>query len=219
MVQDIYEINPKMNSVLSTLTQTEFFKIFRVNLYRPCEFWSQSAKCRINQCPIEEEDALGNATHIKTYLVDKTLTKEDTEFTKHIRVEEYNDTHSGEQWIFDEHTDSEGIFVDLLKNPERYSGYNGSSIWHEVYEENLNKMKFATPGPHEQLLYKIVSGVHVNVNMHISRYYLDDIEEVYDPDEIGTDHFYRNYEIYYERIGKHPDRIQNLFYTYVFLID
>lgn len=117
--------------------------------------------------------------------------------------------------MVDEHLSEEGIYVDLRKNPERFSGYNGSIIWEELYRGNLAHMNFSKHGPHEQFLYRIISGVQVNVNMHISHYYLDDIEQV---EEMETANFYENYQIYYERIGTHPERIKNLFYTYVFLI-
>ena len=137
------------------------------------------------------------------------------EFTRHIPIEEYSDKYNGERWNVDEHLDTDGIFVDLTKNPERYSGFNGSNIWHEVYVENLSKLNFTTSGPHANLLYRIISGIQVNVNMHISQYYLEDLEHAQDPKL--TD-FYRKYEIFYERIGKHPYRIKNLFYTYVFLL-
>ena len=215
LVQDIYDANKKINSLMREVTSAEFFKIFRVSLARPCDFWDHNAKCRLNQCPIEEEQKLGNNTHIKTYVVNKSLTQKDYEFTNHIKIGEYNETHNGEEWIYDEHLDEDGIFVDLQKNPERFSGYNGSIIWNELYAENLAKLKFPTKGAHSEFLYRIISGVHVNINMHISKFYLDEIDLV---EEVDKSVFYENYEIFYERIGKFPDRIKNLFYTYVFLL-
>ena len=137
------------------------------------------------------------------------------EFTKTIPIEEYSDAHNGDPWIFDEHLDNEGVFVDLIKNPERFSGYNGSDIWHELYEENIHKMNFTNPGPHADFLYRLLSGVQVNVNMHISRYYNDDIDNL---ESVDLSEFSPNYSIFYERIGKHPERIKNLFYTYTFLL-
>ena len=88
-----------------------------------------------------------------------------------------------------------------------------------IYLKNLTQLKYPENSTHVNFLYKLVSGVHVNINMHISRYYLENIENEYDPDKIDTNKFYQNYDIYYQRIGKHPERIKNLFYTYVFLID
>lgn len=205
----------KMNSLLEEVTQNDLFKLFKVNIIRECTVWEFAAKCRMNQCPIDEEQKLGNNTHYKTFLVDKTLTRKDEEFTNHIPIEEYSDAHNGEQWIVDELMDDEGIYVDLLKNPEKFSGYNGSNIWFELYENNLKTLKFPNKGPHERFLFKIISGLQSSINMHISRYYLDDLENVEDVEQAN---FYHNYQIYYDRIGKYPTRIRNLYYLYVYVL-
>jgi ERO1-like protein beta len=221
MVEDLHEANKKINAVLEKISEEEFFRVFRVNLLREWLFWGRSSKCRLNSCPIEETQKLGNSTHVKTYkynsdiLVDKNLTKAEVEFTKHISLKEYSEKHNGETWTFDEHLDEDGIFVDLTKNPERYSGYNGSSIWHEIYEENLFKIQFPSKGAHEDLLYRIISGIQVNVNMHISKHYLENIDDVENVEEAK---FYENYDIFYNRIGKFPHRIKNLFYTYMLVL-
>ena len=65
MVADIYESNVLINSVLTDITESEFFKIFLVNIVRDCPFWRTSHKCKMNFCPIEEEESLGNKTHVK----------------------------------------------------------------------------------------------------------------------------------------------------------
>lgn len=212
LVTKIHNENKNINSLLSSLMTTKYFRIFKVNLLRECEFFNQSGKCRLNQCPIYEEEA-ENVTHIKTYLVNETLDPKTQEFTKHIPVDAY--VGNGEDWIADEHLDEEGVFVDLSKNPERYSGYNGSHIWYEVYE-GLKNLNFSTHGVHENFLYKIVSGIHVNINMHISHYFLEDIDT---REDVKLIDYQPKYDIFYERVGKHPERIQNLFFTYVLLID
>jgi ERO1-like protein alpha len=102
-----------------------------------------------------------------------------------------------------------------MKNPERLSGFNGSEIWYELYTNNLGLMKFPTKGLHENFLFKIISGFHVGITMHISRFYMDDLEHAQD---VHIDDFGPKYDIYYERIGRHPDRIKNLFYTYTFML-
>jgi ERO1-like protein alpha len=76
-------------------------------------------------------------------------------------------------------------------------------------------MKFKTPGPHQNFLFKIISGVQVNINMHISKFYLEDLEHAQD---VELADFEPYYNLYYERIGSHPERIKNLFYAYTFLL-
>lgn len=75
LVSDVYDANPKINSLLTSLAETEYFRLFRINLARSCDLWSQSGKCRLNQCPIEEEDPKEKATHIKTFLIGNLFSK------------------------------------------------------------------------------------------------------------------------------------------------
>ena len=76
---------------------------------------------------------------------------------------------------------SEGEYVDLTLNPERFTGYSGPSasrIWSSIYQENC----FKTPSDllsqpvseqclEERVYYKIISGrlgfVHENLNLMI----------------------------------------------------
>ncbi len=44
--------------------------------------------------------------------------------------------------VFTDDNSSDAVYVDLLLNPERYTGYVGESphrIWHSVYNENCFK--------------------------------------------------------------------------------
>jgi hypothetical protein len=34
LVSDIYDVNPKLNSLLTSLAETEYFRIFKINLAR-----------------------------------------------------------------------------------------------------------------------------------------------------------------------------------------
>ena len=60
----------------------------------------------------------------------------------------------------------------------------------------------------ERLLYRLISGVHANVNIHISKFYFD----------ARTGHSYNNYEMYYDRVGTHKERLANMFFTYSFVL-
>lgn len=189
--------------------KSEYFKIYKGNLWADCPFFDIPMRCGLSQCTILEEDDIRNSTHFKAYMVNTNLTEEDKIFTQYISIEEYSQTPHELDWMGDAHKDSEATYVDLTKNSERHSGYNGSNIWYEIYTHNLAKMKFPTPGLHEKFLYRLVSGVQANINMHISRFYMGDQEGEY-----GS-----NRKLFYERIGRFPERVENLYYTYVFLLD
>ena len=52
--------------------------------------------------------------------------------------------------------------VNLALNPERNTGYNGSSVWIDIYKESA-----ISPS----LLSRLVSGWHLSVSVHIANYY------------------------------------------------
>ncbi|XP_065062057.1 ERO1-like protein beta [Rhopilema esculentum] len=104
-----------------------------------------------------------------------------------------------EQW--NEHDDTEDKFcdiddeqspdmtyVDLTLNPERYTGYTGSSakrIWDSIYKENCfqpqkQKLSYANPKKssiesmclERRIFYRVVSGMHASINIHLSYNFL-----------------------------------------------
>lgn len=83
---------------------------------------------------------------------------------------------------------SDCVYVDLTKNPERYTGYSGSAsrrVWASIYEENCfspsstnkNPKSFSSAfGPtqlgelclEKRAFYRIVSGLHTSITIHLS---------------------------------------------------
>lgn len=74
-------------------------------------------------------------------------------------------------------------YVDLLLNPERYTGYRGESahkIWRSIYLENCfgdTKIK-SLISPYkglcmeERAFYRLISGMHSSINIHLCSNYL-----------------------------------------------
>lgn len=61
----------------------------------------------------------------------------------------------------------------------------------------------------ERVFYRLVSGLHTSVSIHIT--------EFYEQDE-ATGQWTRNETMFWDRVGNYPDRIRNLYFTYVFLL-
>ena len=83
------------------------------------------------------EDTCTDSTEELGYL-NTTLTKE---MTADLARWKLYDEHQNSFCDFDDE-DQESVFVDLLLNPERYTGYKGHSaqrIWKTIYEENCFK--------------------------------------------------------------------------------
>lgn len=118
---------------------------------------------------------------------------------------------------------STGSFVNLLDNPERFTGYAGApaaKIWDAIFNENCFLDKPTTNNPllskeittnqcHEKrIFFKIMSGFRCSVSAHIAdRFY-----------NSTTQNWEKNFDIFHERIGKHPDRIQNMYLVFMLLL-
>ena len=61
----------------------------------------------------------------------------------------------------------------------------------------------------EQIFYKIISGLHSNINLHLSQNYVD----------INKNITYLNATMMTERVLEHKDRINNLFFLHSLLIN
>jgi hypothetical protein len=56
----------------------------------------------------------------------------------------------------------------------------------------------------ETFLYQLVSGLHASINMHVTTNYMD----------FRLNTTYPNHEMYLNSIGKHSERVKNLFFLY-----
>jgi len=165
-----------------------------------CNFHS----CSICQCE-ENEIPLPWKQESQHDDIDKNI---DEQF--HKWVEKYN--YSSPMWIVENEIDSKnGIYVNLIKNPEAFTGYQGQHIWNAIYFENCFNNEVKSPElmcKEEKTLYKIISGLHANINIHLSRNYLD----------IDRNLTYFNTSMLIERVINHPERINNMFFLYSLLL-
>jgi ERO1-like protein alpha len=122
-------------------------------------------------------------------------------------VEKYN--YSSIQWLVENEIDSRnGIYVNLINNPESYTGYQGQNIWNAIYHENCFSNIFDQLCTEEKVFYKIISGFHSNINLHLSQNFFD----------LNKNISYFNSTMMTERVLNHKDRINNLFFLHSLLI-
>lgn len=162
----------------------------------------------------------------------------------------------------DEEWSPESLWVDLIDNPERFTGYSGPGahhVWRQIYEENCfglaktspsyrsgaaigtksgkagidstmqnsrqaaeafssllnqqpNLLGSATPSDEQclekRVFYKLISGMHASISIHICNDYLDR----------STGEWKPNLQCFIERIAQHPERLQNVYFIHVVLI-
>uniref|UniRef100_M0ZYW3 Endoplasmic oxidoreductin 1 n=2 Tax=Solanum tuberosum TaxID=4113 RepID=M0ZYW3_SOLTU len=103
-------------------------------------------------------------------------------------------------------------YVNLQLNPERYTGYSGpyaKRIWDAVYLDNCPKYLAGEICPEKNILYKLISGLHSSISIHIAADYLLD-------EALNT--WGRNLTLMYDRVLKFPDRVDNLYFTFLFVL-
>lgn len=113
-----------------------------------------------------------------------------------------------ESWIIQD-DDAHMSYIDLNRNPEGYTGYGGPSaarIWSALYGENCFSSKDVCL--EQRMFYKLLSGMQACVSCHIAANY--PIEKKID--EIGF-----NLDFFKTRVGDHPDRVQNIYFSFIVL--
>ena len=169
---EIKRINADINFELNDLTDSKFFRLFKIFIDSPWPFydaqmaWSNH-KWIVNEFPLSDipKDWKQNNSTFSVENIDHSNTSRSLE-------SKTSDTSLAQmKWINAEDFEPEAIFYDVANNTEAFTEYNGTTVWNQIYKDNLSKLKFSVSATEEQYLYKLISGVHANVNMHISHFY------------------------------------------------
>lgn len=206
-VEDLNEVNTKINPILNVLKKSKFFRIFKVNLENECPFWDAegtwfTSKWSVGEWENDEvPDEWRQCEH--TYDVERNLQRNEVSM-----IDSFLPNTQINEWMKNEEEDQHAIFVNLDKNLESMTYFNGSHIWDAIYHENCLSYRKKNQCKEDHILYKLISGVHANVNMHISHF---------DHDENGAE-LPPNYERYFKNVGSHQERISNMYYTYSFVL-
>lgn len=145
--ETVETINSQFFDRLDTLRTTDFFKYYKVNLFKECPFWNENGFCMNRACSVETEE---EANVPEEFRVNK-LSSVTTALPGDVVMTGSDASCSCSQTEFCHLDDEleEGVYVDLLKNPERFTGYAGPSanrVWKSIYEENcFNGVKFVEP--------------------------------------------------------------------------
>ncbi|XP_017019484.1 ero1-like protein [Drosophila kikkawai] len=222
--------NMKIYPRLQSLLVKNFFRFYKVNLKQECPFWPDDSRCAIRFCQVEncEEQAIPQGIKDKGEQKERAAAFKYTREAQRegkacSEMEDFDsalgflDTSISDQahrefelWakhdeaeedfcIVDDHEEG-SQYVDLLLNPERYTGYRGESahrIWKSIYLENCfggnneTANKFSSIVGHldlrdmcleQRAFYRIISGLHSSINIHLcSKYLLSETKDFLDP--------------------------------------
>ncbi|TKY86466.1 hypothetical protein EX895_004615 [Sporisorium graminicola] len=146
--ETVETINSQFFDRLDTLRKTDFFKFYKVNLFKECPFWNENGFCMNRACSVETEDESNVPEEFRVNRLSSvtTASPQDVVMTG---SDASCSCSSTEFCHLDDESAEEGVYVDLLKNPERFTGYAGPSanrVWKSIYEENcFNGVKFVEP--------------------------------------------------------------------------
>ncbi|WFD32553.1 endoplasmic oxidoreductin-1 [Malassezia sp. CBS 17886] len=266
---------------LDALCKTSYFRYFLVDLFRDCPFWVDDGLCMNRACAVEKMNETDVPEEFRSYRLSELAQSDDDE------ERAASEGNPGVQFchLDDEDASPDAVYVDLLKNPERFTGYAGPSanrVWRAIYEENcfggimyteppralsaggsgfvshrqlvgggkagggggggggggvpstlahgskpqtgavklygLQTLIDSVQGPADQgsteqclekrVFYRIISGLHASISIHICYDYLDPETKEWRP----------NLECFITRIAQHPERLQNVYFDYVLLM-
>ena len=163
-IENVEEANHgELNKLLKELINTTYFRLFKVDLAADCPFWKSSETKKDQTCGSEAPETL---TTTKSNLFGVSVEKEKptlcsletsrgkklpwgpesapvikSSFVEENVSEGCKDSSLPEFWLdlcprSDFTKNSEIEYVDLLENPEQYTGYNGTRLWDAIYQEN-----------------------------------------------------------------------------------
>lgn len=214
--QEINEINQKIRPELVSLVQSDFFKYFKLDLYKECPFWKDNNGYCVNRaCAVDvvedwdslpeywQPEVLGSLDSVQKDVVDdecafldelcgngKEYLKQDIEYCD---VKDFLSENS--------------VLVDLTANPERFTGYGGeqsSQIWSSIYNENCFSLGESNQCLAKDAFYRLISGLHASIGTHLSNDHLNTETGKWGP----------NLELFMARVGNFPDRVSNIYFNY-----
>ncbi|CAK9151809.1 unnamed protein product [Ilex paraguariensis] len=211
-----------LHPLLQELVATPFFRYFKVKLWCDCPFWPDDGMCHLRDCSVcecpenEFPEPFKKPSLLGLPLDDLVCQEGNPQAT----VDRTLDTMAFRGWIeidnpwtHDDETDNgEMTYVNLQLNPERYTGYTGPSarrIWDAIYSENCPKYSTGEACQEKKVLYKLISGLHSSISIHIGADYL--LDET-------TNLWGNNLELMYGRVLGYPDRVRNLYFTFLFVL-
>ncbi|KAG8126678.1 hypothetical protein E2320_021779 [Naja naja] len=213
-----YNLFPQLQELL----QSDYFRYYKVNLKKPCPFWSDGSHCGIRHCAVNP-----CPSRFLVELDQRPISEETAramiQWTQHDDSSENFYIHS-----------PEAEYVDLLLNPERYTGYKGPEawkIWNSIYEENCFKPRSVKRplnplasgrGAREnedlcvekRAFYKLISGLHASINIHLSARYL--LQDTWAEKRWG--HNVTEFQLRFDEVltqGEGPRRLKNLYFIYL----
>ncbi|GMF27233.1 unnamed protein product [Phytophthora fragariaefolia] len=232
-------VNEHFHPLLHELSRLTFFRYFKVDLGKECPYlpWQDdgmcaSIDCAVCECPSHEipapwsqldqqemqsrpsEKAGDAGKPCDEQTGESTLSKvERKNAVAGESFKEWEEVSNANVWATQGEAEEMMAYINLLENPERYTGYSGvqaERIWKAIYEENCftppEESKLDGMCLEERVYYRLISGLQASINTHIALTY-----------KFGNN-WGVNPSLFVNRVGKHRERLQNLYFAYLFVM-
>ena len=200
--------NQNLCDSLQKLRQTLFFRIFKINLEPECSIFHQEMICRDTACQICEcsNNEVPRVWKQPSGIDENIVTQmDDDPFNK--LVEKYN--FDSKQWLLKEDIDpKDGTYINLLKNPEGYTGYKGAHIWKAIFKENCFSEKYSSLCVEDKIFSNIFTGWLAVTNFEIGCNFKNR----------NTKEKYVNITYVANKFLYQKDKIDNLFFLYSLIL-
>ncbi|KAK9936821.1 hypothetical protein M0R45_013644 [Rubus argutus] len=185
---------------LQELVKTPFFRYFKVKLWCDCPFWPDDGMCRLRDCSVcecpdnEFPESFKKPNH--GLPLDDLICQEgkpEAAVDRTLDSKAFRGwTEIDNPWTNDDETDNaEMTYVNLQLNPERYTGYTVN------LPEGYGMLSTQRTAP------------NIHLKIHIaSDYLLDETTQTWG----------QNLSLMYDRVLRYPDRVRNLYFTYLFVL-
>ncbi|CAM9271821.1 unnamed protein product [Ectocarpus sp. 12 AP-2014] len=229
--------------LLTKLQKRNFFKYFKVNLEKECPFWEEDGQCMMRDCsvcecspeeipkPWLEEDERSSAKGVvdvqpgddcSEQIRKEKACQENSEAERDFGKVDHSQSSPADDsfnpwseaadaavWSLQDEGGEGFEYVNLDLNPEKFTGYSGASaarVWGSIYWENLKGYQ-DNACMEKRILFRLLSGLHSSIMTQIANdYRFDD----------GT--WGPNTKMFVNAVGMHPDRLTNMYFTYVFVL-
>ncbi|XP_023807167.1 ERO1-like protein alpha isoform X1 [Oryzias latipes] len=254
--------NNQLFPKLQTLLESDYFRFYKVNLQKPCPFWTSTSHCGLRDCavkpcsPSDVPEGIRSSPHNK-YLKEPNQQLDECERAEHLGAVDVSlsektrealqdwsrhDDEAERFCVVDDEEPPDWQHVDLLLNPERFTGYSGPDawqIWNSIYEENCFKPltikrpllpdSFLSSSGNEartfhrwlkgqcvekRAFYRLISGLHASINIHLSARYLLDDSWYQKKWGHNASEFRRRFDSELTA-GEGPRRLLNLYFLYL----
>lgn len=129
------EIASQIAPLIDNLVKTKFFRYHKINLHKECKFWNSDMYCTRKDCAVEtleDTSIIPSQWEEKMGMVDFSSSHDVGSSLSPFKSCEFS---SSDFCVVDDEKSTDGVYVDLLKNPERFTGYSG---------ENANRICLAS---------------------------------------------------------------------------